>query len=277
MKETFQLPAWLANNQPIPEELLAKRSNMNHSTYRFEYDDDDDLDSYQPSSFYGFSFIDLAGDTDDTGSIQSSNMVSTSIRDDIKTCVDSIHHCLNDIRAMNESSEPVDESIEQLLHELIDQIESSAEKNSSDEMNSIDIPLDYNLLNDLFIKKITFAEYLSLLDRLIDNKYLQNSRKSAEEISNEISSLAENIEQYRTLILIDHSECSDLDQQESFLFLPNAQSNHSVISFLQQSTSMEMSLFTSNDFPNQLSIITQQQTTSTLGGKSADIGRTVFG
>lgn len=265
IKPTFQLPAWLANNQPIPEELLAKRSNM---TYRFDYDeDDDDLDSYQPSSFYAFSFIDLAGDTDDTGSIQSSNMVSTSIRDDIKICVDSIHHCLNDIRAMNE---PIDESIQQLLNELIDQIENSMEKNSFEEIQSIDVPLDYQLLNDLFIKKLTFPEYLSLLDRLIDNKYLSNSCKSADEISNEIFLLAENIEQYRTSILLEHTE---IDPQESSLFLANAQSNHSVISFLQNSTSMEMSLFTSNDFPNQLSIITQQQTTSTLGGKSADIGR----
>jgi hypothetical protein len=166
--EEFQLPSWLANGEPIPDELLAKRSLVNQSVYR-DVDDDDELDPYGPSSFYGFSFIDLSGSSEDTWSIRSSNppsIVNANIREEIKTCVETLNTCLNQFREMNE--EP-DENVKILLDELIAQIENTPEE--SKDVSTIS--LDYNLLNDLFTKKLTFNEYLLLLDRLIDNNNLK--------------------------------------------------------------------------------------------------------
>jgi hypothetical protein len=275
-KDSFQLPAWLANNQPIPDELLAKRSIVNHSTYHYEYDDDDDenIDPHQPSSFYALSFIDLSGDNEDTWSINSLNTPNIHIRDEIKTCVETLHTCLNHFREMNEQSnetnEEINENIQNLLNELIDQIENSTEKK---QFNETDLTLDYNLLNELFTKKLTISEYLTLLDRLIDNHYLTISSKTAEALSNEILLLAEQIEQYRTIILADHT---DSDNQYLPQILSNTQSNYSVISFLQQSISMDTSLLNTNDLSNQIqsTIFTTsiQQQTSTTATKTADIG-----
>ncbi|CAF2691543.1 unnamed protein product [Rotaria sp. Silwood2] len=96
--ESFQLPSWLVNNQPIPDELLVKHSMANRSIYHHEYNnnDDDNIDYYHhPSAFYAFSFIDISGDNEDTWSINSSNTPNTHIRDEIKTCVETLHNCLN--------------------------------------------------------------------------------------------------------------------------------------------------------------------------------------
>ncbi|CAF4719740.1 unnamed protein product, partial [Rotaria magnacalcarata] len=80
---------WLANGEPIPDELLAKRSLNINSTYQNIDDDDDDdddnIDPYRASSFYGFSFIELSGSSEDSWSVHSSNTVSvvnTNIRDE---------------------------------------------------------------------------------------------------------------------------------------------------------------------------------------------------
>ena len=100
--EEFQLPSWLANGEPIPDELLAKRTFLSQTPHPPSDDDDDDLDPYQPSSFYGFSFIELSGSSEDTWSIRSSNGPSTNIRDEIKTCVETLNSCLNHFREMNE-------------------------------------------------------------------------------------------------------------------------------------------------------------------------------
>jgi len=57
--------------------------------------------------------------------------------------------------------------------------------------------------------------------------------------------------------------------------LSNTQLNYSVISFLQQSISMDMSLLTTNDLSNQNQstiLITSTQQTSNTTGKTADIG-----
>ena len=262
-KDSFQLPSWLANNQPIPEELLAKHSAVNH----YEHDDDDADDYQHPSAFYAFSFIDFSGDNEDTWSMNSSNTPNNPhIRDEMKTCVETLHTCLNNIREMNEQKNEINEDIRNLLNELIDQVEKSIEKDQLNENEIINISLDYNLLNELFTKKLAFKEYLSLLDQLIDNKYVKITSKTGEDASNEINLLSEQIEQYRTTVL---TETNDSDNQ---LLLSNAQSNYSVISFLQQSISMDMSLITTNDLTNQIQSTSIQQT-STIGGKTADIGR----
>jgi hypothetical protein len=172
---------------------------------------------------------------------------------------------------MNEQSNGNDEDIHNLLNELIDQIENSIEKEQINENQIIDISLDNNLLNELFTKKLTFKEYLTLLDRLIDNKYVKISLKTGEELSNEIFLLSEQIEQYRTKILTEQNNDNHLDNQHHLQLLSNTQSNYSVISFLQQSISMDMSLLTTNDLSNQIQSTYTQQT-STIGGKTADIG-----
>jgi len=216
-------------------------------------------------------------------------MVNTIIREEIKTCVETLNTCLNQFREMNEQiNEEIDENVEILLNELIDQIEHSCEKqeiaNSNDLSTINSILLDYNLLNELFTKKLTFNEYLVLLDRLIDNNILKLSSKTGEELSNEILYLADEIEHYRTMITTDNNNDIDqnllninLDNQYHQQLLSNTQSNYSVISFLQQSTSMDMSLLGTNDCSNQMqstlftSTIQQQQTT-TAAGKMADVG-----
>ncbi|CAF3663299.1 unnamed protein product [Adineta steineri] len=311
--DDFQLPSWLANGEPIPDELLAKRSLNTYSTYRHlddDDDDDDEIDPYQPSSFYGFSFIDLPG-TEDTWSIRSSNTPSVTnaiIRDEIKTCVDTLNTCLDQFREMNEHldnntneiNEEINEDIEILLNELIDQIENSFEKeeiltNTNDFSTVNTILLDYNLLNELFTKKLTFNEYLLLLDRLIDNNILKLSSKTGDELSNEIIHLADEIESYRTMMSTDNTNDIDqnlisisLDNQYHQQLLSNTQSNYSVISFLQQSTSMDMSLLCANEFSSQIqsSLFTstvqqqqQQQQATAATGKMADVGpflRTIF-
>ncbi|CAF3564829.1 unnamed protein product [Rotaria socialis] len=289
-EESFQLPSWLANNQPIPEELLTKHSTMmNHSTYHYEQTDDDDIDYYQhPSSFYALSFIDFSGENEDTWSVNSSNTPNVHIRDEIKTCVETLHSCLSHFREMNEQPNEIDENIDDdiktLVNELLDQVNSSIEKFQLDEVDSINIQLDFNLLNELLTKKLTFQEYLIVLDRLIDSKYLTKSAKTSDELYNEILLLVEQIEQYRTIIITEHNHNTDVDNQYFSQFIINAQSNYSVMSFLQQSTSMDMSLIAINDLSNQIqsNIFTtsiQPQQTSINNGKPADIGpflRTIF-
>ncbi|CAF4498014.1 unnamed protein product [Rotaria socialis] len=289
-EESFQLPSWLANNQPIPEELLTKHSTMmNHSTYHYEQTDDDDIDYYQhPSSFYALSFIDFSGENEDTWSVNSSNTPNVHIRDEIKTCVETLHSCLSHFREMNEQPNEIDENIDDdiktLVNELLDQVNSSIEKFQLDEVDSINIQLDFNLLNELLTKKLTFQEYLIVLDRLIDSKYLTKSTKTSDELYNEILLLVEQIEQYRTITITEHNHNTDVDNQYFSQFIINAQSNYSVMSFLQQSTSMDMSLIAINDLSNQIqsNIFTtsiQPQQTSINNGKPADIGpflRTIF-
>ena len=314
-RDEFKLPAWLANGEPIPDELLAKRAFPSHAQHPHSDNDDDDdededeMDPYQSSSFYGFSFIELSGSSEDTWSVRSSNtaaILNTNIRDEIKTCVETLHTCLDQFREMNEqyaqtkndeseTNEIIDESIVQLMSDLIDRVESAPAEDQQETSKDLtdlsaltNILLDYNLLNELFTKKLTFQEYLVLLDRLIDNNILQLSSKTADELSTEILSLAEDIEHYRTMINTDQHH--DLDQNSLHLsidnqyqqqFLSNTQSNYSVISFLQQSTSMDMSLLITNDFASQIqsTLVTstiQQQQTSTSGGRAADVGTSLL-
>ncbi|CAM4917867.1 unnamed protein product, partial [Rotaria socialis] len=302
--DEFQLPSWLANGEPIPDELLAKRSLNINSTYQNTDDNDDDIDPYQASSFYGFSFIELSGSSEDSWSVHSSNTVSvvnTNIGDEIKTCVETLNTCLNQFRGMNDRLNnnddvqvEIDEDVTIVLNELIDQIENVSDKRESQCSNDLStiysISLDYNLLNELFTKKLTFNEYLNLLDHLIDNKILNLPSKSGEELSNDILHLADEIEHYKTMIKTDNNNEIDqnflsvnLDNQYQQQWLSNTQSNYSVTSFLQQSTSMDMSLLVTNDFSSQIqsTLITStvQQQTTTPAGKRADVGpflRTIF-
>lgn len=289
--DEFQLPSWLANNEPIPEELLAKRSlNNTYSTYPHLDDDDDDeddedeIDPYQPSSFYGFSFIDTPNSSEDTWSIRSS-VVNNYIREEMRDCVETLNSCLNQFRQMNEQielkheeEEKIDEDVRTCLNELLDRIEQEPEETSNH-------PLDFNLLNELLTKKLTFNEYLSLLDRLIDNNILTLSSKSGEDLSNEIVSLADEIEHYKTMITSENVDQTisnlNFDNQYHQQLLSNTQSNYSVISFLQQSTSMEMSLLTTNEMSNQMQSTlftsTIQQASATNGGKAADLGKDLMG
>lgn len=289
-EDSFQLPSWLANNQPIPDELLTKHSVMNHSVYHPEIneEDDNDIDFHQhPSSFYALSFIDFSGDNEDTWSTNSSNAPNLHIRDEIKTCVETLNNCLNHFREMNERSTDINENtdneeIKDLLNNLIDQVENSMTNNESNNIDSNNITLDSSLLNDLLTKKLTLSEYLDLLDRLIDNKYLVKSSKTCEDLSNEIVLFSEQIEQHRTINIIESIHINDADNQNILQLLLNAQSNYSVMSFLQQSTSMDMSLLAPNDLSNQIqsiiftTSIQQQQQISTTNGKNADIGKFIY-
>ena len=173
-----------------------------------------------------------------------------------------------------------------VLNDLLDQIDSIPNDNEIESSPTITtfnpILLDSTLLNELLTKKLNLHEYLVLLDRLVDNNILQLSSKSAEDLSNEIVSLAEEIEHYRTIINSDLDPNllhRNFDSQYHQQFLSNTQSNYSVLSFLQQSTSMDMSLLLANEFSNPLqstlitSTIQQQQQTSTNGGKLADVGQ----
>ena len=290
--DEFQLPSWLANNEPIPEELLAKHSSSNRNHYYLDDDDDDEdeIDPYQPSSFYGFSFIDTPNSSEDTWSIRSS-IVNNNIREEMKNCVEILNGCLSQFRQMNEQiqteqaedeeereteiEEKIDEDVVICLNELLDQIEQQSEENSL-------TPLDFNLLNELLTKKLTLNEYLSLLDRLIDSNILTCSSKTGEELSTEILSLADEIEHYKTMMINSESlEQSffnlNFDNQYHQQLLANTQSNYSVISFLPQSTSMEMSLLTANEMSNQIQSTlftsTIQQTSTTNSGKAADVGK----
>lgn len=182
----------------------------------------------------------------------------------------------------NEIPEEIDENIKILINDLIDQIENNSLSNeeSSNQNELIHINFDTNLLNELLTKKLTFSEYLSLLDRLIDNKFLHLPLKTSDDLFNDIHLLAEQIEQYRTIIITDYSNDTDLDAQIQLQNLSNTQSNYSVISFLQQSISMDMSQLNSNDLSNQIqstiftnSIITSTSINTT---KPADIGMIFF-
>lgn len=268
-----------------------------NSSYQYvahNSDDDDDIDPYQPSSFYGFSFVELSGSSEDSWSLNSSNTVSivnTNIRDEIKTCVETLNTCLNQVRGMNEQlnnneiENEINEDVKNLLNELIDKVDSLSNVEANQFSNDLSIiSLDNNLLNDLFTKKLTFSEYLNLLDRLIDNNLLKLSMKTGEELSTEILQLADEIEHYKVMMKADNNTDIDpnvlnnnnLDTQYPQQFLSNAQSNYSVISFLPQSTSMDISLLVANDLsnPTQSTLITStiQQQTTTPTGKMSDVG-----
>lgn len=304
--DDFQLPSWLANGEPIPEELLAKRLCNSQTTHRTgdEDEEDEEFDPYKPSSFYGFSFVDLSGSSEDTWSVRSSNgpsLIATAIRDEIKTCVETLNSCLNHFRQMNEEFEQnqneieeemeIDDDVREVIDHLLDQIETMPNESAVTPSLTISIyppiSLDSTLLNELLTKKLNLHEYLVLLDRLVDNNIIQLSEKSAEDLSNEIVSLADEIEHYRTMINNENYDDVDpkflhrnFESQYHQQYLSNTQSNYSVLSFLQQSTSMDMSLLMINDSTNpniQSTLITstiqqQQQQTSTNGGKLADIG-----
>ena len=268
IRDTFQLPSWLANNQPIPDELLAKRSFTTHSTYHY-LDDDDEISEQQPSSFYAFSFIDLPdGQNEDAWSNHSSSAGSlshTKIRDEIKTCVETLHTCLDQFREMNgelDGHHVNEEEIGSLLSELIDQVE----KNREEESIESDLAVDYELLNEFWKRKFTLHEYLALLDQLIDSQRVKSSRKTGEELSNDILRLNEQIEQHRVnpSILIDQT---NLDSNPIRL-LSSSPSNHSFIPIIPTSTSMEISFFATNDLPHPL-----QSYVPSSNEKTADIGR----
>ena len=271
IKDTFQLPSWLANNQPIPDELLAKRSFSTHSTYQY-LDEDDETNEQQPSSFYAFSFIDPPHDrNEDTWSNHSSSagsLLNTEIRDEIKTCVETLHSCLDQFREMNgeidhhASEEPIDDEIATLLNELIDQVENKVSHQDEESIES-DLPLDYDLLNEFWKKKFTFQEYLTLLDQLFQNHRVKSSCKTGEELSNEILRFTEQ-NRVNPLILIDQS---NLDAN-SIYSLSSSPSNYSFLPLLPRSTSMDISFLATNELSNP----TQSYVPSS-NEKSADIGR----
>ena len=264
--DDFQLPSWLANGEPIPEELLAKHANKTSQIWN-EPMSDDEIDFHQPSAFYGFSFIDMSNNSEDTWSIRSSAM-NTNIRDEMQTCVQTLNSCLDQFRNMNEQlivEENLDEIVHECLNELIEQIPEQSKS----------ISIDMNLLNELLTKKLSFNEYLYLLDRIIDNNILNSSTKSAEQLSNEISHLGQEIEQYKIFLSRETFDSNEFTQHTQFLV--NTQSNYSVISFLQQSTSMDISQFVPNEHTSQMqsTILTSTHQSKT----AADIGpflRTIF-
>ena len=273
IKDTFQLPSWLANNQPIPDELLAKRSFSTHSTYQY-LDEDDETNEQQPSSFYAFSFIDPPhGQNEDTWSNHSSSagsLLNTEIRDEIKNCVETLHSCLDQFREMNgeidhhASEEPIDEEIATLLNNLIDQVENKANhRDEEEESIESDLPLDYDLLNEFWKKKFTFQEYLTLLDQLFQNRRVKSLCKTGEELSNEILRLTEQ-NRVNPSIVIDQS---NLDANPIYS-LSSSPSNYSFLPPLPRSTSMDISFLATNELSNP----TQSYVPSS-NEKSADIGR----
>ena len=268
--ESFQLPAWLANNQPIPDELLAQRPLAGQSVCPRVHSDehvDDEATRYQPSSFYAFSFIDLSGSGEDAWSVHSADgtsPVTAQIGDEIKSCVETLQTCLTQVRQMNEQpsaihpndDEETRETISNLCNELLDRIDTPVERNSSHR----NPPFDPHLLDALFSKTLTFNEYLAILDRLIDSNLLDVSSKTGEELANEILTLAQQIEQYRTLLITGDHPC----------LLPNIQSNYASLSFLQHSPSMDMSVFVANDLsapPSNLA-----SSIPMANGTTADVG-----
>lgn len=277
-EKPFELPAWLANNQPIPDEVLAQRALNTASIYPFhsdQLDDDDEMNDYHPSSFYAFSFVDLnERNTDDTCSTHSSTFGST-INSEIRLCMETLQTCLNHFREMNEHiHHPVDdEEIRQLLTELIDQVDTIIGNDTEEipttmsideeETESIDenFALNYDLLEEFWRRKFTFHEYLTLLDQLVDHQRLKYSSKSAEHLYHEILRLNEQIDQYRPNAL----PSSDLPSFDSSL--PNT------------ITSMDMSFCIANDSSTSNIATTCLNTTlsniytSINNEKPADIGK----
>ncbi|CAF1318272.1 unnamed protein product [Adineta ricciae] len=276
---SFQLPSWLANNQPIPDELLAKRSTIKYHSYFHDDDDDDDdddeSDDYdRPSSFYAFSFIDFSNEQDDMWSVKSLNTSDNLLQHEIKTCVETLNTCLDQFREMNEQTNEIDENISNLLNELIDQIEYSLQNESSQQ--TVDIAIDYDLFNELFNKKLTLNEFLSILDRLTDIRSSKKSSKTGKEVLSDLLQLSEQIEQHRAQSITEPGSNADKDKQSS-------QSTNLPNSILPPSISMDVSLFSPNDFSNltqsTLFPTSIQHQTSTNGNKPADIGpflRTIF-
>ncbi|CAF1653681.1 unnamed protein product, partial [Adineta ricciae] len=276
---SFQLPSWLANNQPIPDELLAKRSTIKYHSYFHDDDDDDDdddeSDDYdRPSSFYAFSFIDFSNEHDDMWSVKSLNTSDNLLQHEIRTCVETLNTCLDQFREMNEQTNEIDENISNLLNELIDQIEHSLQNESSQQ--TVDIPIDYDLFNELFNKKLSLNEFLSILDRLTDTRSSKKSSKTGKEVLIDLLQLSEQIEQHRAKTITEPGSNTNNDKQST-------QSTNPSNSILLPSISMDVSLFSPNDFSNltQSTLFTTsiQHQTSTNGNKPADIGpflRTIF-
>lgn len=281
-EQPFQLPFWLANNQPIPDELLAKRE-LTQTSYYDQYrdnddDDDDDDDFGQPSSFYAFSFIDLPGDQEDTWSLQSFATSNNRIRDEIKTCVATLHSCLNQFREMNEQPDDTEAIVSSLLTALLDRIVQAdiAEPVESDEA-VVEATFDPNLLAELFNKKLTLNEFLALLDQLIATQSLKNSKPTGDELFDDLLRLAELIERHRSSM--DVSDSTGSAFQKCLHHPLETQSSDTPTPVLATSISMDMSVFAGSDLsnPNQSVMFASSMPlqSSLLGGKPADIGTCV--
>jgi hypothetical protein len=184
---TFHLPEWLANNQPIPDEVLAQRSLLVRSTYPFTNDDNECVDQW-PSSFYAFSFVDLFDkNIDDTWSTYSSTIESTHEND--RTC-----------------STPVMNDIRELLNDIVDRVDTLDDDNR--------YTLNETILDEFWQSKCSLNDFYHLLDRLIDDRRrCYYSWKTIDEHCNEIRRLIEQIEHERTLTIesFDNEKTTSID------------------------------------------------------------------
>ncbi|CAF0774051.1 unnamed protein product [Didymodactylos carnosus] len=150
IKNEFQLPSWLANGEPVPDDLLKKyvHKNSEHSYHQnhqkqhiYDTEENEDDDEYY-NNYYSFSYVGDLSNSDDTSSTKSSIAPSNIyLSDSIRTCVDTLNGCLNTFVTMNEHfsssinnfseskilsdelSESVDENIiRTLLNELLDTV-----------------------------------------------------------------------------------------------------------------------------------------------------------
>ena len=203
-------------------------------------------------------------------SVKSLNTSDNLLQHEIKTCVATLNTCLDQFREMNEQTSEIDENISSLLNELIDQIEYSLQNESSQQ--TVNIPIDYDLFYELFNKKLTLNEFLSILDRLTDARSSKKSSKTGKEVLIDLLQLSEQIEQHRAKTITEPGFNTDKDKQ-------SCQSINPPNSILPPSISMDASLFSPNDFSNltQSTLFTTsiQHQTSTNGNKFADIGNFV--
>ena len=242
--DTFQLPSWLVNNQPVPDELLAKYS-LNKSATENQFEDEFNDEQRHAYSFYSFSFIDWPENKDeDIWSTHSLSIPDVQIQTEIGTCVETIHDCLDQFRQMNDNIDDHDEihQISQLIDELIETIDDN-------------FVLDLEKLNEFWQKRSSLDDFLHLLDQLIDSKRLKISSKKSEEISNQLTSVVNEIETFRTVGLT-------MMKQESNISNPT-------VSTL---TSMEMSFFQCSELSHSMIGPHISQIASTSNGKSTDIG-----
>ncbi|CAF1635206.1 unnamed protein product, partial [Didymodactylos carnosus] len=80
IKNEFQLPSWLANGEPVPDDLLKKyvHKNSEHSYHQnhqkqhiYDTEENEDDDEYY-NNYYSFSYVGDLSNSDDTSSTKSS-------------------------------------------------------------------------------------------------------------------------------------------------------------------------------------------------------------
>lgn len=212
--EKFELPTWLVQNEPIPDELLAKYSTRNRRESFQE-------DQKRNHSFYSFSFIDWPEKSSNdiwstNSSIDELDKSPTCFQEQIQQCVERLEDCLTEFREINEPNE---------LEKF-------------DETFDEDFQFDLDLVEEFWLKSSTFDEFLNFLDRIVPRKVSKNAKIVVEQFLETIEHFEEERRNFSTM----KTDFDSTNSMETSFFIGNELTQSTMIqSFSQQNSNSSTS------------------------------------